>query len=148
MLPRSALGLSADRIPFHCAWDTGGSGGGPYLRCLDTRAVRTSRIHFGPRAETRGRCMRRLRRPRAPITVSGGNRSRLIHCLTGSGLPASGRPIGSRSEKWAWEEINGNLFEADFSIPMPLPEVFGILFSNRFTRRLHALSHFGLGRLP
>jgi hypothetical protein len=30
--------------------------------------------------------MRWLRRPPAPITVSGGNRSRLIHRLTGSGL--------------------------------------------------------------
>ena len=71
--------MSADRISFHSAWDTGRSGGGPHLRWLDTRAVRTFRIHCGPRAETRGRCLRRLCRPTAPITVSGGNRSRLIH---------------------------------------------------------------------
>ena len=88
VLPGSALGVSTDRIPFHSAWDTGRSGRGPYLRCLDTRPVRTFRIHRGPRAETRGRCVRRLRRPRAPIAVSGGNRSRLIHCLTGSAFTA------------------------------------------------------------
>jgi hypothetical protein len=35
----SALGVSADRIPFHSAWDVGGSGRGTDLRCLDARAA-------------------------------------------------------------------------------------------------------------
>jgi hypothetical protein len=37
VLPGSALGVSADRIPFHSAWDVGGSGRGADLRCLDAR---------------------------------------------------------------------------------------------------------------
>jgi hypothetical protein len=81
VLSGSALGGSTDRIPFHSAWDVGGSGRSADLCRLDARAARTLRIHCGPRAETRGRCMRRLRRPAASITVSGANRSRLIHCL-------------------------------------------------------------------
>jgi hypothetical protein len=39
VLPRSALGVSADRISFHSAWDVGGSGRGTDLRCLDARAA-------------------------------------------------------------------------------------------------------------
>jgi hypothetical protein len=35
----SALGVSADRISFHSAWDVGGSGRGADLRCLDARAA-------------------------------------------------------------------------------------------------------------
>jgi hypothetical protein len=107
VLPGSALGVSADRILFHSAWDTGRSGSGPYPPCLDTRAVRTFRIHCGPRAETRGWCMRRLRRPSAPITASGANRSRLIHCLTGSGLLPSGRLAG-RYPETGWGDENND----------------------------------------
>ena len=96
----AALGVSTDRIPFHSAWDTGRSGGGPYLPCLDTRAARTFRIHCGPPAETRGRGMRRLRRPTAPITVPGGNRSRLIHCLTGSAFTVKCSGNGLRNRQF------------------------------------------------
>lgn len=39
VLPRSALGVPADRIPFHSAWDVGRSGRGADLRWLDARAA-------------------------------------------------------------------------------------------------------------
>jgi hypothetical protein len=39
VLPGSAMGGSADRIPFHSAWDVGGSGRGADLRRVDARAA-------------------------------------------------------------------------------------------------------------
>jgi hypothetical protein len=63
VLPRSALGESTDRVPFHPTWYVGRSGRSTDLRRLDACAARTFCIHCGPRAETRGWCVRRLRCP-------------------------------------------------------------------------------------
>ena len=109
VLPGSALGVSADRIPLHSAWDVGGCGRGADLRCLDARAARTFCIHCGPRAETDGWRVRRLRRPAAAVTVSAATRSRLIHCLTSS---------GSRSHQFTFLH---RIYTDRFRVPVILP---------------------------